>query len=447
LEVLNEDTFKELLENKQYRALRERLADLEPTHIAELLASIPIDEAVIAFRLLPKSLAISVFDDMDGAFQNQLLEAFSDQAARDFLEAMPPDDRTELLDEVPAKVARRLLQILSPDQRRVTMQLLGYDEETAGREMTPLFVDLHSYMTVTQAMERVRQLAINRETVYVCYVMDRRRYLIGTVSLKDLVIADPNAKVSDIMKPDPPFVSTHTDREEVARELREHNLLAIPVVDAEQRLVGTITHDDVADIMEREATEDIYHFGAVSGTERGYFASRIVSVVRRRTPWLFLLIAVSMVIAPIIFAQEALLAEIWILTAFIPLVIATGGNVGAQSATVIIRGLATGEVNPRRALAIISREVGIGAIMGVALGTVALGLAYVFGGNIEAASVVGTTLVGISVMATLVGGALPFIFRLLKIDPALVSAPFITTIMDIFGVVLYFGIARLVLGF
>jgi magnesium transporter len=446
LEILNEDTFKELLENKQYRALRERLADSEPTHIAELMASIQIDEAVIAFRLLPKGLAISVFDDMDGAFQNQLLEAFSDQAARNFLEAMPPDDRIELLDEVPAKVARRLLQILSPDQRRVTMQLLGYDEETAGREMTPLFVDLHSYMTVTQALERVRQLAINRETVYVCYVMDRRRYLIGTVSLKDLVIADPNSKVSDIMKPDPPFVSTHTDREEVARELREHNLLAIPVVDAEQRLVGTITYDDVADIMEREATEDIYRFGAVPGTERGYFASRIFSVVRRRTPWLFLLIAVSLVIAPIIFAQEELLAGAWILTGFIPLVIATGGNVGAQSATVVIRGLATGEVNPRRAVAVVLREVGIGAIMGIALGTVALGLVYASGRNLEASIVVSMTLVGISVMATLVGGALPFIFRLLKIDPALVSAPFLTTVLDIFGVALYFGIARLVLG-
>jgi magnesium transporter len=276
--------------------------------------------------------------------------------------------------------------------------------------------------------------------------MDRRRYLIGTVSLKDLVIADLDAKLNDIMKPDPHFVSTHTDREEVARELREHDLLAIPVVDAEQRLVGTITYDDVADIMEREATEDIYRFGAVPGTERGYFASRIFSVVRRRTPWLFLLIAVSLVIAPIIFKQEELLAEVWILTAFIPLVIATGGNVGAQSATVVIRGLATGEVNPRRALAIVLREVGIGAIMGVALGTVALGLVYAFGRNLEAASVVGMTLVGISVMATLVGGALPFIFRLLKIDPALVSAPFITTVMDIFGVVLYFGIARIVLG-
>jgi len=446
LEVLNEDTFKELLENKQYRELRERLVDLEPIHIADLLASIPVEEAVIAFRLLPKDIAISVFDYLDGTSQNQLLEAFSDQAARDFLEAMPPDDRTELLDEVPAKVARRLLQILSPEQRRVTLKLLGYEEETAGREMTPLFVDLHSDMTVTQALERVRQLAITRETVYQCYVMDRRRYLIGIVSLKDLVIASPDAKVSDIMKPDPPFVSTYTDREEVAKELREHDLLAIPVVDAEQRLVGTITHDDVADIMEREATEDIYRFGAVPGTERGYFASRIFNVVRRRTPWLFLLIGVSMVIAPIIFRQEELLAGAWILTAFIPLVIATGGNVGAQSATVVIRGLATGEVNPRRAMAIVSREVGIGAIMGIALGIVALGLVYAFGRNLDAAAVVGITLVGISVMATLVGGALPFVFRLLKIDPALVSAPFLTTVLDIFGVALYFGIARLIFG-
>jgi magnesium transporter len=446
LQVLSEDLFKELLGTKQYRALRERLVDLESTHIAELLYSIPVDEAVVAFRLLPKNLAISVFDNMDGASQNQLLEAFSDQTARNFLESMPPDDRTELLDEVPAKVARRLLQILSPDQRRVTLQLLGYEEETAGREMIPLFVDLHSDMTVTQALERVRRLAITRETVNQCYVMDRRRYFIGIVSLKDLVIADPDAKVSDIMKPDPPFVFTYTDREEVARELREHDLPAIPVVDGEQRLVGTITHDDVTDIMEREATEDIYRFGAVPGTERGYFASRILDVVRRRTPWLFMLIAVSMVIAPIIFEQEELLAGAWILTAFIPLVIATGGNVGAQSATVVIRGLATGEVNPRRAMAVVSREIGIGAIMGIALGAVALGLVYAFGRDLQAAAVVGMTLIGISVMATLVGGALPFIFRVLKIDPALVSAPFLTTVLDIFGVALYFGIARLLLG-
>jgi len=426
--------------------LRKRLAASEPADIADLLASIPSDQAVIAFRLLPKDLAISVFDYMDGTFQNQLLEAFSDQAARGFLEAMPPDDRTELLDEVPAKVARRLLQILSPDQRRVTMQLLGYEEGTAGREMTPLFVDLHSDMTVAQALERVRRLAINRETVYECYVMDRRRHLIGTVSLKDLVIADPDIKVADIMKPNPSFVFTHSDREEAAKKLREHDLLAIPVVDAEQRLVGIITHDDVADIMEREVTEDIYHFGAVSGTERGYFASRIFDVVRQRGVWLLLLIVVNTVTGAIIARQQELLGEMLILAAFIPLLIDTGGNVGAQSATVVIRGLATGEVKPRRALAVILREVGIGALLGIILGAVALGWAYSLGRNLEVAATVSMTLVAISVIATLTGGALPFIFRLLKIDPALVSAPFITTIMDIFGVAVYFGIAYLILG-
>ena len=409
--ALDENTFKELLENKQYRTLRERLVDTEPTDIADLLASVAGDTAVIAFRLLPKSLAISVFDDMDGALQNRLLEAFSDQAARSFLESLPPDDRAELLEQVPAKVARRLLQILSPDQRRLTLQLLGYEEGTAGREMTPLFVDLHGDMTVAQALERVRRLAIDRETVYECYVMDRLRHLIGTVSLKDMVIADPDARVSDIMKPSPPFVSTHADREEAARELREHDLLAIPVVDAEQRLVGIITHDDVVDIVEQEATEDIYRFGAVPGTERGYFASRIFSVVRRRAVWLLLLILVNTITGSIIAGQERLLGEILILAAFIPLLIGTGGNVGAQSATVVIRGLATGEVNPRRALAVVVREAGIGAVLGVILGMIALGWAYVLGGNLQVAVVVSSTLVAISTMTTLVGAAFPFVFH------------------------------------
>ena len=277
--------------------------------------------------------------------------------------------------------------------------------------MTPLFVDLHGDITVAQALQRVRRLAIDRETVYECYVMDRLRHLIGTVSLKDMVIADPDARVSDIMKPSPPFVSTHADREEAARELREHDLLAIPVVDAEQRLVGIITHDDVVDIVEQEATEDIYRFGAVPGTERGYFASRIFSVVRRRAVWLLLLILVNTITGSIIAGQERLLGEILILAAFIPLLIGTGGNVGAQSATVVIRGLATGEVIPKRALAVVVREAGIGAVLGVILGMIALGWAYVLGGNLQVAVVVSSTLVAISAMATLVGAAFPFVFH------------------------------------
>lgn len=444
-EILDEDTFRELLDDKQYRALRERLATLDPSDIADLLAAAPADKAVISFRLLPKDLAVDVFDEMDGALQNLLLEAFSDQAARSLLEAMPPDDRAELLDEVPAKVARRLLQILSPDQRRLTMRLLGYEDGTAGREMTPLFVDLHSDMTLAQALDRVRRLAINRETVYECYVMDRRRRLIGTISLKDMVIADPDATVSDVMTPEPPFVYTYTDREEAAKELREHELLAIPVVDAEQRLVGIITHDDVVDIVEQEATEDIYRFGAVHGTERGYFASRILGVVRRRATWLLLLIVVNTITGSIIAGEGDLLGEILMLAAFIPLLIGTGGNVGAQSATVVIRGLATGEVNPRRAVSVIMREVGIGAVLGIVLGSIALGWSHMLSRDLRVAIIVSTALFGISVMATLVGGALPFLFRRFRTDPALVSAPFITTVMDIFGVLLYFGIAHTIL--
>jgi magnesium transporter len=446
VEDLDENTFKELLAEKKYRALREWLTGLEPAEISTLMAGVPKDDAMIAFRVLPKDLAVDVFDQMDGALQNRLLESFSDRAAKAVLEAMPPDDRAELLDEVPAMVARRLLRILSPEERRVTLQLLGYEEGTAGREMNPSFVDLRSDMTVAQALDRVRQLAINRETIYECYVMDSYRHLIGTVSLKDLVTAPLDGRVSDIMKPDPPFVFTSTDREEAAQALREKGLLAIPVVDAEQRLVGIITHDDVVDILEQEATEDIYRFGAVPGTERGYFASRIVNVVRRRAVWLFVLVLVNTVTGSVIAGQTQLLAEAVILAAFIPLLIDSGGNIGAQSATVVIRGLATGEITQRRAAAIVSREAAVGLLLGVVLGLVVFGWSYLLGHDLRVAIVVTLTLVAISAAATVTGSALPFLFRLAKVDPAMVSAPLITTVMDIFGVLLYFFVARLLLG-
>ncbi len=443
--ALDKQEYKELLENKQYRVIRQKLLDLSPTDISELLESVSDEDAMIAFRLLPKSLAVEIFDLMDGARQNRLLESFNDHTARAFLEAMPPDDRAELLDEVPAVVARKLLQILSPEQRQMTLQLLGYNEGTAGREMNPLFVDINIDMNVAQALEKIRRLAIHRDTIDECYIMDRNRHLIGRVSLRDLVIATPEARVADIVKPNPPFVFTSTDREEAARTLRDHNLLAIPVVDAEQRLVGIITHDDVADILDQEATEDIYKFGAVQGTERGYFASRIFSVVRHRAVWLLLLILVNTVTGSIISSQGDLLGEVVILAAFIPLLIGTGGNVGSQSATVVIRGLATGEVSQKRALSIILREAGVGLLLGATLGLVVFGWSYFLGRNMQVAVVVTITLAAISTLATVTGSALPFVFRLIKVDPAMVSAPLITTVMDIFGIALYFLVAHLLL--
>ena len=446
METLDERTFQELIESRNLTALHERLMSMESLDVAILLESASEEQMAIAFRLLPKALAVEVFDDFDGPTQHRLLESMANRTAGQLLEAMSPDDRTELLEEVPASVTRRLLGLLSPEQRQVTLQLLGYEENSAGREMTPYFVDLRSNMTVAQAMERIRTLAMDRETIYECYVIDPRRRLEGTVSLKELVLARPEMTVADVTQPNPRRVFTHSDREEAASVLRENRLLAVPVVDSEERLVGIITQDDVADIMEEEVTEDIYRFGAVQGTERSYFTTRVFNVVRRRISWLLLLLVVNTATASIIAGQEQLLAEVVLLAAFIPLLIGTGGNIGSQSATVVIRGLATGEIRPRRALSIIGREVSVGLLLGVTLGVAVLAWSFWLGRDSEVSLVVSLTLVAVATMATAVGSALPFVFRLSKVDPALVSAPLVSTIMDISGVGVYFGVARLLLA-
>ncbi len=430
METLDERTFQELMDSRNLTALRERMMSMEAPAVALLLESVSEDEMALAFRILPKALAVDVFDEFDGPTQHRLLESMANRTAGQLLEAMSPDDRTELLEEVPASVTRRLLGLLSPEQRQLTLQLLGYEENSAGREMTPYFVDLRSTMTVAQAMERIRKLAMDRETIYECYVIDPRRRLEGTVSLKALVLASPDMTVADVTQPNPRKVGTHSDREEAAMVLRENRLLAVPVVDSEERLVGIITQDDVADIMEEEVTEDIYRFGAVQGTERGYFTTRVFNVVRRRISWLLLLLVVNTATASIIAGQEQLLAEVVLLAAFIPLLIGTGGNIGAQSATVVIRGLATGEIRPRRALSIVGREVCVGLLLGVTLGSAVLAWSFWLGRDMSVSLIVALTLV---VVATLkqVGSALPFAFRLSRVDPALVSAPLVTTVMDI----------------
>jgi magnesium transporter len=442
MEILDEKTFEELIESRDLKALRERLIAMDTLDIAILLDSVSEEEMALAFRLLPKDIAVEVFDDFDGPTQHRLLESLANRTVGQLLEAMSPDDRTELLEEVPASVARRLIGLLSPEQRQVTLQLLGYEENSAGREMTPYFVDLRTSMTVAQAMERIRTLAIDRETIYECYVIGPRRRLEGTVSLKELVLARPDMTVADVTQPNPRKVFTHSDREEAASVLRENRLLAVPVVDREERLVGIITQDDVADIMEEEVTEDIYRFGAVQGTERGYFTTRIFNVVRRRISWLLLLLLVNTVTASIIAGQEQMLAEVVLLAAFIPLLVGTGGNIGAQSATVVIRGLATGEIKPRKAMSIVGREVSVGLLLGLSLGVAVLAWSYWLGRDSDVSLVVAITLVSVSVLATGVGSALPFVFRLSKADPALVSAPLVTTVMDIGGVGVYFAVAH-----
>ncbi len=286
---MERDSVTGLLEQRQFDTLRRSLASMNAVDIARLLEELPPEQEVVAFRLLPKALAVQVFEQMEPDQQQRLLQSFTTEGARELVEAMSPDDRAALMDEVPAMVARRLLQLLSPPERKATLTLLGYEEGTAGRVMTPDFVDLRKDMTVGQALARIRSLALDKETIYVAYVMDDERHLKGTVSLKDLVLAHPDTKLADMMTPNPKFVYTSDSQEEVARVLRDYDLLAVPVVDDEERLVGIVTWDDVVDIIEREATEDIYRYGAVTGVEHRYFSAGLLQVVRQRVIWLFFL--------------------------------------------------------------------------------------------------------------------------------------------------------------
>ncbi len=442
---MNQDQVLHLLDEHQFEMLQRSLTEANAVDVTQLLQELPWEKAVVAFRLLHKNQAVQVFEQLDGYQQHQLLLAFTTEGARELLEAMSPDDRVALLDEVPATVARHLLQLLSPQERTTTLTLLGYQEKTAGRVMTPDFVDLREGMTVAQAVERIRSLAVDRETIYYSYVIDSERHLHGAISLRELMLASPEMQVATIMKSNPRAVSTHDHQEEVVRVLKAYDLLAVPVVDAENRMVGIVTWDDVIDIMEQEATRDIYRYGAVPVAEQRYFASGLLHVVWQRAAWLLVLILVNTVTASFIASQSDFLEQLVILAAFVPVLIGTGGNVGAQSSTVVIRGLATGEIAARRAAMIVTREIGVGALLGLALGSVALALAYLPSQDMDIAIVVAITIPVISTVAAMVGAALPFLFRALKVDPALVSAPLITTLMDISGVVLYFTIAHLLI--
>ena len=445
LTIQNEDAVQKLLGESKFEAVRRLLVKANAFDIATLLEDVPPEQEAVLFRLLPKELAVDVFEHMEPEQQQRLLEGMSASGARDILKGMSPDDRAALLEEVPAAVARRFVRYLPPVDRQQTLELLGYEEGTAGRLMTPDFVDLREGMTVADALQRIRRMAMDRETIYYCYVIDNQRRLRGTVSLRELVLAEPDTLVGPIATPNPKVVYTDMDQEEAARVLHDYDILAAPVVDKEGRLVGIVTWDDMADIMQEETTEDIYRYGAVPGSERQYFGSSVLWAARNRAVWLLVLILLNTLTVAVISGQETLLVEFAILGAFVPLLIATGGNIGAQSSTVVIRGLATGEIEIKRVASILGREMIIGTILGAGLGIVAIGWAYLLERDLSIAIIVALTMASTSTMAALVGGGLPFFFRAIRIDPAMASAPVVTTTMDVLGVTVYFLIARLIL--
>jgi magnesium transporter len=433
------------LQEQHWQELKVLLAPKNPVDVASLIAEFPPPERALLFRLLDKQQAVEVFECLEVDAQQELLGSFKTGQLRHIVEHMSPDDRADLLDELPAKVAKRLLALLTPEERDATALLLGYKEHTAGRIMTTEYIDLKSFFTVAEALKRIRRVGLDKETVYYCYVMDEERHLIGTVSLRQLVLADPDTKVADLMEREVISATTDEDQEDVAHKIQKYDLLALPVVDRENRLVGIVTHDDILDILQEEATEDIYRLGALEVPEQSYFKSRILAVASTRLGWLLLLLITNTFTGYIIIHYSGLLQSVIALVAFVPLLTGSGGNIGSQTSTVFVRGLALREITSKNAFGLILREVGVGLLLGSFLGILVVIWAYLFLGNFWVALAVGLSLVLISTLATFFGGVWPLVFRSFGWDPALVSAPFISTVVDVLGALTYFQVASLIL--
>jgi len=435
----------ELLTSGNLDLIGRWLEQADVVEIAEELSRLPSEARAVPFRLLARDRALEVFELLDPSLQQELLEGMREANVRQLFEEMDPDDRARLTEELPAKVAHRLLAGLSPNERRLTATLLGYPEDSAGRLMSPEVASLRAGMTSVEALERLRRVGHSAETIYALPVTDDRRRLLGMLGLRDLVLADPDALVGDLMDTDVFSARVDTDQEQAARLIREADLLALPIVDSEDRLVGVVTFDDAMEVLEEEETEDVARFGGAEPLRRPYLATSVMQIARSRVIWLLVLIVAATLTVNVLHAFEDTLSQVVTLALFIPLVIGTGGNTGAQAATTVTRALALGEVRFDDLWVVVLREARVGFLLGAMLGLLAFVPTWLFVGR-EIAIVVSVTLLTVCTLAALVGSLLPLVARRVGVDPAVVSAPFITTLVDATGLVVYFVVARTVLS-
>ncbi len=432
----------EIIKQKDWKTLKGIIVELEPHDIAEMLEDIPYPEKVIIFRLLSKEQANEVFSYMESDEQEEMLRHFSRNEIKEIINGMDPDDRNDLFDELPAGLVKKYLEFLTPDEREVADLLLNYPEHSAGHIMTTDFIDLYEDMTADEAINYIRKNAKESETIYINYVIGEHRELVGVVSLKNLILAKPDTHIKEIMDDNPIYVKTMDDQEVVANLLKKYDFLAIPVVDSEGRLVGIVTFDDVMDVIEDETTEDFQKMAAMSPMETPYFSLNALKLAWNRFIWIFLLVILESISGNIIQRYQDILKIAVALSIFIPMITDTGGNAGTQSSTIVIRGLATGDIELRDVLKLILRELLIGFILATAIGIVALVRAHFFHVSSMVAITVSIALVITIFVSNLTGALLPFIFKALKVDPAIAAGPFITTIVDITGLIIYFEVAK-----
>ena len=439
---MNKDIFVKLLQQRQYKAVRSILDVMNEVDIASLLSELDDKELALAFRLIPKDKAAEVFANMESSMQTYLVEMFSEKELKELLDDLYMDDTVDLLEELPANLVNRILDTVSTSDRALINQLLNYPEDSAGSIMTTEYVDIRESMTVAQTMAHIKETGIHKETIYTCYVTERRR-LTGIVSAKDLMTTDDDVLIRDLMETEIISVKTHTDKEEVAKLFTKYDFLAIPVLDTDGLMVGIVTFDDAMDVMVEEATEDITKMAAINPSEKTYFETSVFAHARNRIPWLLILMFTSIITGTIITKYENAFAAIPLLVSFIPMLMDTGGNCGSQSSTLIIRGLALSQIRFKDIFRVIFKEFRISLIVGAVLALtngVRIMIQY---NDAGLALVIALSLIGTVVISKMVGCMLPLLASKIHLDPAIMASPLITTLVDIFSILIYFNVATM----
>ncbi len=440
------DTILSLLGDKKYPTIRDILTTMNAVDIAFLFNELDDERIPLLFRLLPKELAAEVFVEMDEESQELLIRGFSDAELKEVVDELYVDDAVDIVEEMPANVVKRILRQADPEMRKMINNILQYPEDSAGSIMTTEYVSLRPEMTVEDAIKRIRRNVVEKETIYTCYITDKNRTLIGMISLKELLVAEDDTIIEDVMETNVICVDTLTDQEEVAQMFNKYNFMALPVVDQETRLVGIITFDDAIDVMEEETTEDIEKMAAIVPSDKPYLRTGVFETWKQRIPWLLILMVSATFTSMIITSFENALAAQVVLTAFIPMLMDTGGNSGSQAAVTIIRGISLGEIEFHDIFRIIWKEFRVALLCGSVLSVANfLKLIFIDRVGLYVAAVVCLTLLLSVVIAKIVGSILPLFAKKIGFDPAVMASPFITTIVDALSLLVYFRIASLIL--
>lgn len=448
------EQIRSLFEGKKYSQLKEILVEINPTDTAVLLEEFPNEQRIILFRLLPKEEAAEVFVELDNDIQEQLIASFSDKELKEVIDELYLDDTVDIIEEMPATIVKRILRNTDSETRASINTLLKYPEDSAGSIMTTEFVDLKKDNTVEDAFKRIRRTGVDKETIYTCYVTDKSRHLIGVTTVKELLLHDYDDKIEDFMETNTIYVNTHDDKEVAAQLFDKYNFLALPVVDMENRLVGIITVDDAIDVLQEENTEDIHKMNAMVRTsEKPYLKIGVFETWKARVPWLMLLMVGATFTGMIITAFEDKLSALIILTSFIPMLMDTGGNSGGQASVTIIRALSLNEIDFKDIFKVLWKEIRVGVICGLSLAAVNFVkiilvdkmLLGTEGITFKVNLVISLTLVVEVIFAKMVGCTLPIFAKKMKLDPAVMSSPFITTIVDAISLLVYFGLSTAIL--